>query len=64
MTIVHTPDRTRVPVDPAADMLRTLLADITPRNMDDLLDLAGLVGEVDGGHMTAQTIVTTTAVTQ
>lgn len=56
-TIVHTPDGTRVPADPASDMLRTLLADIQPRNIDDLLDLAGLIGEVDGGHITATTVV-------
>lgn len=56
-TIVETPDRTRVPVDPAADMLRALLADIQPQCMDDLLDVAGLVGEIDGGHITAQTVV-------
>ena len=62
-TIVHDPDRTRVPVDPAADMLRALLAGIQPQTIDDLLDVAGLVGEVDGGHITAQTI-TTSVVTQ
>ena len=56
-TIMHTPDRMRVPVDPAADMLRNLLADVQPTSMDDLLDLAGLVGEVDGGHITATTVV-------
>ena len=39
-TIVHSPDRTRVPVDPAADMLRALLADIQPRDVNDLLDIS------------------------
>ncbi|MDS1115303.1 hypothetical protein RD149_16210 [Gordonia westfalica] len=57
-TIDHQADRARVPVDPATDMLRDLLAGIQPKTMDDLLDVAGLVGEVDGGHITAQTVVT------
>lgn len=56
MTIVHTPDKARGPVDPATDMLRGLLSDIRPRNVDDLLDIASLIGDVDGGHITAQTI--------
>lgn len=51
-TIDHPADMTGGPVDPATDMLRSLLA----RNLDDLLNLAGLLGEVDGGHITAQTI--------
>lgn len=55
-TIVHTPDRMRVPVDPATDMLRNLLADIQPKSMDDLLDIASMIGDVDGGHITAQTV--------
>ncbi len=55
-TIDHPADTTRGPVDPATDMLRALLGDVQPRCLDDLLDLAGLVGEVDGGHLTAQTI--------
>lgn len=46
-----------VALDPAPDMLRTLLANIQPSGVDDLLDLAGLVGEVDGGHITATTVV-------
>lgn len=56
VTIVHTPDKTRGPVDPATDMLRALLAGIQPRNLAELLDIASLVGDVDGGHITAQTI--------
>ncbi len=44
--------------DPAVDMLLDTLAAITPRNLDDLLDIAGLVGDVDGGHITTTTVVT------
>lgn len=55
-TIDHPTDTTRGPVDPATDMLHTLLGDVQPRTLDDLLDLAGLIGGVDGGHITAQTI--------
>ena len=44
------------PDDPAPGMLRTMLAAVQPRDLDDLLDLAGLVGEIDGGHITAATI--------
>lgn len=55
-TIDHPTDRTRGPVDPATDMLRGLLGDVRPRTLDDLLDLAGLIGDVDGGRITAQTI--------
>lgn len=46
-----------VALDPAPDMLRNLLAAVQPHDLDDLLDLAGLVGEVDGGHITATTVV-------
>lgn len=56
-TLTRNPDSAPLAVDPAADMLRNLLADIQPRNIDDLLDVAGLVGEVDGGHITATTVV-------
>lgn len=55
-TITPTPDTMHPPADPAAAMLRDTLAAIQPRDIDDLLDLAGLVGEVDGGHITASTI--------
>lgn len=56
-TLTRNPDSPPPAVDPAADMLRNLLSDIQPRNIDDLLDVAGLVGEVDGGHITATTVV-------
>lgn len=54
-TITHASD-TAHPIDPAADMLRTVLATVQPRDLDDLIDLAGLVGDLDGGHITATTI--------
>ncbi|TYQ02033.1 UNVERIFIED_ORG: hypothetical protein L601_000800000470 [Gordonia westfalica J30] len=53
LTIDHPADTSRGPVDPATDML----ADIQPRDVGDLLDLAGLVGEVDGGHIISATVV-------
>lgn len=56
-TLTRNPDSAPPAVDSAADMLRNLLADIQPASMDDLLNLASLVGEVDGGHITAQTVV-------
>lgn len=56
-TLTRNPDSPPPAVDPAADMLRNLLSGIQPHTMDDLLDLAGLVGEVDGGHIAAQTVV-------
>lgn len=55
-TIDHTTDKSHPPADPAADMLRTTLAAIQPRDISDLLDLAGLVGDVDGGHIAIATI--------
>ena len=57
-TLTRNPDSAPPAVDPANDMLRTLLSNVQPKNLDDLLDLAGLVGDVDGGHITAQTVVT------
>ena len=42
--------------DPAPEMLRNVLAQVRPSSLDDLLDLASLIGEIDGGHITAQTI--------
>ena len=57
-TLTRNPDSPPPAVDTAADMLRALLADIQPRDVNDLLDIAGLVGDVDGGHITAQTITT------
>lgn len=47
----------RIALDSAPDMLRDLLAAVQPHDLDNLLDLAGLVGEVDGGHITATTVV-------
>lgn len=57
-TIDHTASGARASTDPAVDMLRDLLGNVQPKSMNDLLDLAGLVGEVDGGHITATTVVT------
>ncbi|WP_431840294.1 hypothetical protein [Gordonia hongkongensis] len=56
-TLTRNPDSTPPAVDPATDMLRTLLGDIQPQTMDDLLDIASIIGDVDGGHITAQTVV-------
>ncbi|MBE7194977.1 hypothetical protein LH935_17330 [Gordonia polyisoprenivorans] len=55
-TITPPDDTAHPPADPAAAMLLDTLAAIQPRDVDDLLDLAGLVGEVDGGHITVATI--------
>lgn len=44
------------PADPAAAMLLDTLGAIRPRDVTDLLDLASLIGDVDGGHITASTI--------
>lgn len=57
-TLTSPTDTIHPPADPAADMLLDTLAAIQPRDVDDLLDLAGLVGDVDGGHITAATVVT------
>lgn len=56
-TIDHITDKSHPPADPAAAMLLDTLGAIQPRDVTDLLDLAGLVGEVDGGHITVATVV-------
>ncbi len=55
-TITPRDHTARPPVDPAAAMLLDTLGAIQPRDVDDLLDLAGLVGDVDGGHVGVATI--------
>lgn len=49
-------DPNRCPCSPAGQMLLTTLGDVRPRDMADLLDVASLVGDVDGGHIVAQTV--------
>lgn len=50
-------DPNRCPCSPAGQMLLATLGDVQPRHMADLLDVASLIGDVDAGHITAQTVV-------
>lgn len=50
-------DPNRCPCSPAGQMLLTTLGDVRPRDMADLLNIASLIGDVDAGHITAQTVV-------
>lgn len=50
-------DAARCPCSPAGQMLLTTLGEIQPKTMADLLNLASLIGDVDAGHVVAQTVV-------
>lgn len=50
-------DPGRCPCSSAGRMLLTTLGDVQPRHMADLLNIASLIGDVDAGHITAQTVV-------
>lgn len=50
-------DPNRCPCSPAGQMLLTTLGDVRPRHMADLLSIASLIGDVDGGRIAAQTVV-------